>query len=194
MVTLKHIATGLFWTSNVLVAACTIIPQQPTTPVPVEDRTSPEKRSANEIDQTVKTYPAPAPEPVPVPVPLPEQAGVESRVQQVEQVPGPAVVALLDDADQYAASGKRDQAAASLERALRIEPKNPLLWHRLSLIRLQQGNWDQAIALATKSNVLAAGNFTLQSDNWLVIAKAKDAMGDKAGATKATEMAHTLRN
>ncbi|MBI4005807.1 MAG: tetratricopeptide repeat protein, partial [Gammaproteobacteria bacterium] len=190
MVTLKYNATRFFWVINVLIAGCTITSHQPATPVPVEDRTSPDKRSANEIDHTVKTYPAPAPESVPAPVPLPEQTGVESQVQlQVEQVPGPAVVALLDDADQYAASGKRDQAAASLERALRIEPKNPLLWHRLSLIRLQQGDWDQAIALATKSNVLAAGNNALQSDNWLVIAKAKDAVGDKAGAIKATEMA-----
>ena len=192
MVTVIRRSAGILCVASLLIAGCTT---QPRHPVPVEDRTLPEQRSASEIDHNVKTYPAPAPESVPVPIPLPEQTGVEPSVQTTaEQTPGPAVVALLDDADQYAASGKQDQAVASLERALRIEPKNPVLWNRLSRIRLQQGKWDQAIALATKSNVLAAGNSSLQSNNWLVIAKAKEALGDTAGATKANEMARTLRN
>lgn len=192
MVTVIRRSAGILCVAGLLIAGCTT---QPRHPVPVEDRTLPDQRSASEIDHNVKTYPAPAPESVPVPIPLPEQTGVEPSVQTtVEQTTGPAVVALLDDADQYAASGKQDQAVASLERALRIEPKNPVLWNRLSRIRLQQGKWDQAIALATKSNVLAAGNSSLQSNNWLVIAKAKEALGDTAGAAKANEMARTLRN
>ena len=40
----------------------------------------------------------------------------------------PAVVALLRQAENQANSGDLGAAAASLERAIRIEPRNPLLW------------------------------------------------------------------
>lgn len=132
------------------------------------------------------------------PVPLPD-TGVEDRTtelkeQQAEQKSSPAVIALLDDANQYAVSGKRQEAVASIERAIRIEPKNPLLWHKLGQIHLQQGQWEQAIAMAKKSNVLATGNRPLQVENWMIVARARDAMGDKKGAAEALNTAHQLQN
>lgn len=105
---------------------------------------------------------------------------------------GPAVVALLDDADQYSGQGESQRAIASVERALRIEPKNPVLWNRLSHLHLQEGNWVQAIAMAKKSNVLASGDHVLQADNWHVIARARQKLGDKSGATQAIEKARQL--
>jgi hypothetical protein len=48
---------------------------------------------------------------------------------------------LLDTAEQRASAGHLDSAAATLERALRLEPQNPLLWHRLARLRLQQGQF-----------------------------------------------------
>jgi Putative Zn-dependent protease, contains TPR repeats len=89
-------------------------------------------------------------------------------------------------------SWKKEQAAASLERALRIEPKNPLLWHKLSRLRLQEKHWEQAIALAKKSNVLASGNSSLQAENWRIIAQASKALGDEAGMAAAVEMVRQL--
>jgi predicted Zn-dependent protease len=103
------------------------------------------------------------------------------------------VVALLDDADKYATTGKKQEAVASIERALRIEPKNPLLWHKLGQVRLQEGNWDQAIAMAKKSSVLAPGNRLLQSENWMIIARASEGKGDMAGALQALDRAKQLR-
>jgi len=95
-----------------------------------------------------------------------------------QPINGPAVVALLDQAELQAQSGEADQAAATLERALRIEPHNPWLWHRLSVLRLQQGRYQDAIDLASRSNSLAAGEARLQSGNAEVIARSRQALGN----------------
>jgi tetratricopeptide (TPR) repeat protein len=104
----------------------------------------------------------------------------------------PVVVALLEDAETKMASGDKASAAATLERALRLEPKNAMLWHRLGLLRLQQKNWQQAINLAKKSNSLAAGDYSLQAANWKLIAQANSRAGDKNAAKLAADMAWKL--
>lgn len=88
----------------------------------------------------------------------------------------PAVVALLDEAEAYARQGDGDQAAATIERALRIEPKNPWLWHRLAVIRMQQGRYSEAIELATRSSSLANGDASLLQGNQQVIDRSRAAM------------------
>lgn len=95
------------------------------------------------------------------------------------------VIALLDEADLLANEGQSEQAAATLERALRIEPRNALLWHRLAVIRLQQQKWQQTIAMARKSNALARGDNLLQSKNWGLMAVAYEKLGDKQKANEA---------
>ena len=89
---------------------------------------------------------------------------------------GSAVVALLDNAGQQTRSGNLDAAAAALERALRLEPRNPEVWSRLAGIRLQQGQFDQAINLASKSNSLSGNTTTLVARNNRIIAQAKQQM------------------
>ncbi len=95
------------------------------------------------------------------------------------------IIALLDDAVRLSNKGQSEKAAATIERALRIEPKNALLWHRLAVIRLQQQQWQQAIVMAKKSNTLATNNAQLKSDNWAVIAAAYDRLGNKKKANEA---------
>jgi hypothetical protein len=107
--------------------------------------------------------------------------------------PSAAVVTLLDTADQQVRTGNLDHAAAILERALRLEPHNPLLWHRLATLRLQQGQFAQAASLAAKSNALAGNNRQLQASNWDTIAQAKELLGDAAAARTAREKARQLR-
>lgn len=102
---------------------------------------------------------------------------------------GPAVIALLSQARSQAAKGEGEQAAATLERALRIEPQNAWVWHRLAVLRLEQRHWDQAVDLATKSITLAGGDPRLLGGNWEVIARARDGKGDHAGATRAHQKA-----
>jgi predicted Zn-dependent protease len=103
-----------------------------------------------------------------------------------------AVVALLDKAGLDSKAGKGEAAGASLERALRIEPRNPWLWHELAQVRLSQGQYAQAITLAKKSNSFGGRQPRLQSENWQVIGKARVAQGDTAGAEQAFKLAGEL--
>lgn len=120
------------------------------------------------------------------PVPLPDSTSVA-------QSSNGAVIALLDHADQQAQAGDSDAAAASLERALRIEPRNASLWSRLAVIRLEQGQPDQAEQLALKSNSLSPYDNNLLARNWDTVAKARWARNDAAGARAAEAKAEASR-
>ncbi len=66
-----------------------------------------------------------------------------------------------------------ERAAALLERALRIEPRDAQLWHRLAQIRLQQGQYHLAASLAQKSNALAGDNVQLKEKNTRLVKQAR---------------------
>lgn len=104
-----------------------------------------------------------------------------------------AVVALLGHAEQQANEGNLEAAAVTLERAIRIDSRNPVLWHHLATVRLAEGDARQAEELAKKSNVLAAGNYTLQARNWGLIAEARRKRGDTAGAQSAENQKRALQ-
>lgn len=96
-----------------------------------------------------------------------------------------AVLALYDQAKQQSAAGRLEAAGASLERALRIEPRNPVLWQELARLRLTQGQYRQAENLAAKSNALAGGDRRLRAENWRIIGQARSEFGDREGAEAA---------
>ena len=75
------------------------------------------------------------------------------------------VLALLDQASKQQQTGSPEKAAATLERALRIEPRNARLWHRLAVIRFEQGQYSLAESLAAKSSTLAQGDWHLKEKN-----------------------------
>ncbi len=104
-----------------------------------------------------------------------------------------AVVALVERARQEAGGGRRESASASLERALRIEPRNAWLWHELARLRLTQGQYAQAVSLAQKSNSLAVRERALQALNWHLIADARIAQGNPDGAAQARKLADDLQ-
>jgi tetratricopeptide (TPR) repeat protein len=103
-----------------------------------------------------------------------------------------AVIALLDLAQRDNDAGRREAAGASLERALRIEPRNPWLWHELGALRLIQGHYEQAISFAKKSTSFAGQERHLQALNWRLIGNAHVALGDHAGAEQAFKQATDL--
>jgi len=119
----------------------------------------------------------------------------------VEQAPPPylgpresvAVAGLMESARADAAAGRLPTAAASLERALRIEPRNPRLWQELARVRLKQGDYAQAESTAARSNSWAGGDNQLRAENWRLIARARDARGDAEGAKAALEAAERQR-
>lgn len=104
-----------------------------------------------------------------------------------------AVIALVDRARQEVGAGRRESAAASLERALRIEPRNAWLWHELARLRLIQGQYAQAVSLAQKSNSLAVRERNLQALNWHLIADARIAQGNPTAAAQARQTAEELQ-
>ncbi len=84
-----------------------------------------------------------------------------------------AVVALLDNARKYASAKDYDKAAAALERAIRIEPKNAGIWRDLALMRLYQGQYKHAEELANKAKSLAGSDEFVRSRSQEVIAAAQ---------------------
>ncbi len=103
-----------------------------------------------------------------------------------------AVIALVDSARADTAAGKNANAGAHIERALGIEPRNALLWHELAKLRLAQGEYDQAVAVASKSNAWAGEDRRLQAANWRVIGEAHTRRGDSTSAQAATRRAEEL--
>ena len=102
------------------------------------------------------------------------------------------VLALLDRAQESAQSGQLHNAEAQLERALRIEPRNAVLWHYMAKLRLHQSRLPEAVGLAAKSNTLAGQNRTLRTDNWRIIAHARQRQGDERGAAAAQQKVDSL--
>jgi len=115
---------------------------------------------------------ATAPEPAPD-APAPD-AQVPEPPQRRENV---AVAGLMESARADSAAGRLTTAAASLERALRIEPRNPRLWHELARVRLKQGEYAQAENMAARSNSWAGSDSGLRELNQQVIEQAREARG-----------------
>jgi tetratricopeptide (TPR) repeat protein len=105
-----------------------------------------------------------------------------------------AVITLLNEAKTFYEQGQNEQAAALLERALRIDPRNPALWHNLAGIRLQQEDWMRAANLAAKSNSFAGDNRWLRVRNWVLIALACEAMSNMECTMEARSRARALAN
>jgi predicted Zn-dependent protease len=128
--------------------------------------------------------------------PQAQQPGGEGAIADLGPRPAmsdnKAVIALLDRAQADTSAGQREAAGASLERALRIEPRNPWLWLELAQVRLAEGQYAQAITLARKSNSFAGRHHRVQAENWQVIGQARAAQGDSAGAEQAFKQAAEL--
>ena len=146
-----------------LLASCATVEDRPEAPPPP-------------ADTTVAQPPAVVPAPPPVVV-----------SQNV------AVVKLAEGARAESTQGEHAKAAAALERALRIEPRNPRLWQELARVRLQQRDYAQAESVATRSNSWAGSDNAVRADNWRIIAEARSARGDAAGARAALEQADRHR-
>ncbi len=105
---------------------------------------------------------------------------------------GGAVKSLLLDARGAASSGNIARAESLLERALRIEPRNAVLWHYMAKMKLHQGRYTKAIGMAAKSNSMANNDYTLRADNWRIIAHAENWLGNISKSKMAQEKADQL--
>jgi hypothetical protein len=70
----------------------------------------------------------------------------------------PATQSLVTQAHTLAERGDLLGASSTLDRALRIEPSNPLLWIEMGRIRLVEGDAHQAETCGRKAFALASGD------------------------------------
>ncbi len=105
---------------------------------------------------------------------------------------GAASNALVSQAHGQAGSGDFGAATATLERAQRIEPDNPLLWIELSKVQLAAGNAGQADAMGHKALALASGDPAAQAASWRAIADALRAERRNGEAAAAEQKAQAL--
>jgi len=125
----------------------------------------------------------PRPEPVPSPLPAPPPTPEPTPVYP-ERVPQPAAARLLHDAEQALHAGNARKADEYLERAIRIDPQNPQVWHVLARSKFQQLQYPQTIQMALKSNSFRPDR-AIERNNWLLMEQAYLAMGDTQKAEKA---------
>jgi Flp pilus assembly protein TadD len=168
-----------------VVAGCASPPfqnQPPSPPAPTQSGRGP----------TLPTVPPPgsATEPVidaPTPTPLPKE-----RPKVTPATLSPASQALVTQAQAQRKRGDLPGATVSLERALRIEPRNPLVWIEMGRLRMDQRNFPQAEAMARKALSMSIGDDRTQSQAWLLVADSLRARGRNVEAQEAIERSKEL--
>ena len=110
--------------------------------------------------------PAPPPATAPIPAPAPRPAPPR------ENHLSPATSSLVTQAHGLMAHGDLDGASATLDRALRIEPNNPLLWVERGKLRLTENDPRQAESCARKALALASGDRAAQAQSGHLLADA----------------------
>lgn len=171
-------------------SACSFIGGRATTGAPVEDigsRSSGDEAPAvahSRVEEPrVQVYPM---EPQELPV-------LDSPLEYRDSGSvNPAVAGLLQQATRQVEQEQLVQAVATLERALRIEPRSAHVWNLLAQVRLRQKQFTLAESMALKSNMLAQQDTGLQERNWRLIASSRIASGDREGARKAQQQAAQL--
>lgn len=121
-------------------------------------------------------------------VPLPPSTSLTVETLPNGQPASPVVASLVTAADTEQQAGNWEAAASSLERALRIEPRNAKLWSQLAEVRFEQQDWQQAVQMAAKSNTLLSGNQQLRRRNWFLMVNAYQSMGDYDAAQRFRDM------
>ena len=105
---------------------------------------------------------------------------------------GPASRALVSQAQLQRKKGDLPGATVSLERALRIEPNNPLLWIEMGRLRMDQRNYAQAENMGRKALAMSVGDDQTQSAAWLLISDSLRARGKNPEAQDALERSQAL--
>jgi hypothetical protein len=145
-------------------AACTAPVYEEPAPKPVARPAPPPARPTQPAPVVVAPVPEPAPpapapvEPIPPPPP-PASAG--------------ATAALLQQSRQQAAAGNLPMATSSLERALRINPRDAELWIELGRLKLRQGDRAQAESMGRRALALSGNDGVRRAQSEDLIAAAR---------------------
>lgn len=123
-----------------------------------------------------------------------QPAQQDSAGTQVFPLENPAVKELQANASAAEAEGDLDQATALLERALRIQPRNPEVLQHMAEVQLQSRDWDQALNFASRSYDVGPRVGEICSRNWRTISVAREYLGDKPGSAEAEQKASACKS
>jgi Tfp pilus assembly protein PilF len=124
-----------------------------------------------------------------------EEREVEARVRtparqesagvQVFPLQNPAAVQLTEEAARAEHAGDLDQAAVLLERALRIQPRDPQIMQQMAEVQLQKQDYEQALNFAVRSFDIGPRVGEICARNWRTISVAREYLKDRNGAQEA---------
>jgi tetratricopeptide (TPR) repeat protein len=119
--------------------------------------------------------PSPGPPSTPPAAPAPQPPRPPQPLREAHL--SPATRSLVAQAHEQLARGDLDGASLTLDRALRIEPSNPLIWSELGKVRLAESDAHQAEVCARKALALASGDRAAQTEAARVLIDALRAQG-----------------
>jgi tetratricopeptide (TPR) repeat protein len=118
--------------------------------------------------------------------------GAPSRPPPKQYRLGAASAALVAQSHKQMIGGDFGLAAATIERALRVEPDNPLLWIELGRVRYTAGDYSQADSMGHKALALATGDPQAQASAWRLIADSLRSRRRNEEAAEADKRANAL--
>ncbi len=104
--------------------------------------------------------------------------GIAPPAVEYKAVVGPAG-ALYGEAEKALKAGRLAEAEMLIERALRIEPRNPHYWHSLAGVKYRRGQYAETVQLCLKSDSLAGKHSPLNERNKNLLGEAKKALQSK---------------
>jgi len=123
-----------------------------------------------------------------------EPAQQQNSGVQVFPLQSPAVKKLMQDARVAESAGDYDGAAVSLERALRIQPRDPEILQYLAEIQLHKKDYEQALNFAMRSYDAGPRVGEICGRNWNTVSVAREHTGDASGAAEARKRAGECMN
>jgi tetratricopeptide (TPR) repeat protein len=142
---------------TVLLSGCSLFSSRPTTGTPSP---SPPPSAPADAGSPLSSQPSPTPPAQHAPPPPRENSL------------SPATRSLVTQARTLTSHGDFDSASATLDRALRIEPNNPLLWIERGRLRLAESDAHQAEGCGRKALALAGGDPSAQRQAGRLLADA----------------------
>ncbi len=152
----------LAFSATLLFQGCTISPKQPVYYPPPPAATKPV------VTKPVVTRPV-VTKPVVTKPPVPPVPPVEPIKPPPPRQTNTIAADFSRQAEQATLQGRPDLAISILERGLRAAPKEAMLWTQMAEVKLQQQQYEQARALAAKSNSLAGTDTTIIQRNRRII-------------------------
>jgi len=157
----------------------------PTNPYEVPATTNQPAREYNTQINTRKTEEQPL-------VITPDHTVQPEQNVVIKRVAPPAILALVSEADRSSRDGDLESAVVTIERALRIDSRNPALTYKLAKLRLQQSKPRLAEDLAKKAALLAVNDPEIKKQSWLLISEARLKQKNYLGAKEAKQKADSL--